>query len=90
MRHRVTWPSADSPHARSADDVKLLLADLVTATKLGDRAALLEPYAPPSLCAACMEAYRAAWNIVDEAGGASEWLRKYEAAGAGTTTPTTL
>jgi hypothetical protein len=79
--HRVTMPDA-SPHLASTDDTNLLLADLVTATKLGDRAILLEPYASPSVCVTCMEAYRAAWHIVSEAGGATEWLKAFEAAGA--------
>jgi hypothetical protein len=72
--HCVTLPDANTPHMASTDDTRLLLADLIAATRLGDRAVLLQPYVPPSACPVCVAAYEAAQRILDEAGGVAAWL----------------
>lgn len=78
-RHSILTPDPSSKHRSSTNDTALLLADLVRAERLGDRAWLLEPFTSPSVCGACMIAYRAAWDIVGEAGGARAWLEQFEA-----------
>jgi len=60
------------------NDAALLLADLVRSRRFGERAWLTEPFAAPSVCTACAEAYRAAWFLVREAGGVEQWLHRYE------------
>lgn len=78
-RHSILTPDPSSKHRSSTNDTALLLADLVRAERLGDRAWLLEPFTSPSVCGACMTAYCAAWDIIDEAGGAKAWLAQFEA-----------
>jgi len=78
-RHSILTPDPSSKHKSSTNDTALLLADLVRAERLGDRAWLLEPFTSPSGCVACMTAYRAARDIIGEAGGATAWLAQFEA-----------
>jgi hypothetical protein len=58
------------------DDLALLLADLVRAVRLDNRALVLEP--PPLLCPSCRAAYSAAWQIVVDAGGVRAWVAQFE------------
>lgn len=47
--HSVLRPDSTTPHQPAPNDAVLLLADLVAARRVGDRAWLLEPFAPPSI-----------------------------------------
>ena len=76
MGHTVLAPDPTSQHMATRDDLALLLADLVRAVRLDDRALLLEP--PPSLCPSCRAAYSAAWQIVGDAGGVRAWVAEFE------------
>ena len=51
----------------------------MAARRVGDRASLLEPSAPPSVCPACADAYRAANYVIAQYGGAEAWLESFEA-----------
>jgi hypothetical protein len=76
--HSVLRPDT-SPHQPAPNDAVLLLADLVAARRVGDRAWLLEPSGPPSVCPACAEAYRAANYVIAQYGGVEAWLKSFEA-----------
>jgi hypothetical protein len=76
MGHTVLTPDPTSQHRATRDDLALLLADLVRAVRLDDRALLLEP--PPSLCPSCRASYSAAWRIVGDAGGVRAWVAEFE------------
>jgi hypothetical protein len=76
MGHTVLAPDPTSQHMATPDDLALLLADLVRAVRLDDRALLLEP--PPSRCPSCRAAYSAAWQIVGDAGGVRAWVAEFE------------
>lgn len=78
-RHSVLTPDPSSPHQPAPSDVALLLADLVCARRMGDRAWLLEPFAPPAVCGSCEQAYRMAHAIVEQAGGVDAWVAAFEA-----------
>ena len=77
--HSVLRPDPATPHRPAPNDAVLLLADLVAARRVGDRASLLEPFAPPSVCPACADAYRAANYVIAQYGGAEAWLESFEA-----------
>ena len=77
-RHSVLTPDPLSKHEPAPSDVALLLADLVRARRIDDRAWLLEPFAPPAVCVACEQAYRIAHSILDQAGGVEAWLAAFE------------
>ena len=76
MGHTVLAPDPTSQHMATRDDLAVLLADLVRAVRLDDRALLLEP--PPPLCPSCRAAYSAAWQIVGDAGGVRAWVAEFE------------
>lgn len=78
-RHSVLTPDPLSRHEPAPSDVALLLADLVRSRRIDDRAWLLEPFAPPAVCASCDHAYRIAHWILDQAGGVEAWLAAFEA-----------
>ena len=77
--HSVLRPDPSTPHQPAPNDAVLLLADLVAARRVGDRAWLLEPFAAPSVCPACAEAYRLANYVLAQYGGAEAWLESFEA-----------
>ena len=77
-QHTILTPDPSSRHTPSSNDTALLLADLVRAVRLGDRAWLLEPFASPSVCSACAAAYSAAWDVVGGAGGVTAWVAQFE------------
>jgi hypothetical protein len=77
--HSVLRPDPTKPHQPAPNDAVLLLADLVAARRVGERAWLLEPFAPPSVCPACAEAYGAANYVIAQYGGAEAWLEWFEA-----------
>ena len=83
-RHGVLMPDPSSEHQAVANDAALLLADLVRSWRAGDRAWVLAPFASPSVCAVCDDAYRAANYIIAEAGGAAAWVASFEARSAET------
>ena len=76
--HSVLRPDPATPHEPAPNDTVLLLADLVAARRVGERAWLLEPFAPPSVCPACAEAYRVARFIIATHRGADAWLKSFE------------
>jgi hypothetical protein len=78
----VLTPDCSSTPQAAVNDATLLLADLVRSRRMSDRAWLLDPFASPSVCDACDEAYRAAHYVLAEAGGVEEWLRRFELAAA--------
>jgi hypothetical protein len=78
-RHSVLTPDPSSKHQPAGNDAALLLADLIRSRRMGDRAWLLEPFAPPTVCASCDDAYRIAHYILDRAGGADAWIAAFEA-----------
>jgi hypothetical protein len=66
--HTVLAPDPGSDHLASPHDIALLLADLVRAVRFDDRVWLLDPFASPSVCLACLAAYREAWDALGAAG----------------------
>jgi hypothetical protein len=76
--HTVLTPDPTSQHVATPDDSALLLADLVRSVRLDDRVVLLEPLTPPWNCAACLAAYREAWNILRATGGVTAWVAEFE------------
>jgi hypothetical protein len=77
--HSVLRPDPTTPHQPIQNDAVLLLADLVAARRVGERAWLLEPFAPPSVCPACAEAYRVANYVIAQYGGVEAWLESFAA-----------
>jgi hypothetical protein len=76
--HTVLAPDPGSDHLASPHDIALLLADLVRAVRFDDRVWLLDPFASPSVCLACLAAYREAWDALGAAGGVMAWLAEFE------------
>jgi hypothetical protein len=71
--HTILYPDHSPHQERRGGDVLTLLADLLAATKMGDRAALVQPFGPPELCDQCKKAYEEAMGIVEAGGGVERW-----------------
>jgi hypothetical protein len=56
----------------------VLLAELFRWRRLGEPASLLKPFAVPTVCSACDDAYELARFIVAQAGGVDAWIRNFE------------
>ena len=81
--HVVTLPERSPHRALKMGDSIFLLMDALTSVRLGARVAIIEPFAPPSVCDQCKEAYAEARRAVEEAGGLASWA---EAVWAGAAT----
>jgi len=81
--HVVTLPERSPHRALKMGDSIFLLMDALTSLRLGARVVIVEPFAPPSLCSQCQEAYTEVRRTVEAAGGLEAWA---EAVWAGAAT----
>jgi hypothetical protein len=65
-------------HGLVDQDAAVLLAELFRSRRLGEPASLLKPFAAPTVCSACDDAYQLARFILAQAGGVEAWLRNLE------------